>query len=51
MKASSKATSKYFMFMYFPLPHRVFAGKIAVGQRLLDAVLDLFGSLFQLHGT
>ena len=27
----------------------VFAGKIAVGQRLLDAVLDLLGGLFQLH--
>ena len=27
----------------------VLAGKIAVGQRLLDAVLDLLGSLLQLH--
>ena len=27
------------------------AGKIAVGQRLLNAVLDLFGSLLQLHGA
>ena len=29
----------------------VFAGKIAVGQRLLDAVLDLLGGLLQLHGA
>ena len=29
----------------------VLAGKIAVGQRFLDAVLDLLGSLLQLHGT
>ena len=29
----------------------MFAGKIAVGQRFLDAVLDLLGSLLQLHGT
>ena len=29
----------------------VLAGEIAVGQRLLDAVLDLFGSLLQLHGA
>ena len=29
----------------------VFAGKIAVGQRLLNAVLDLLGSLLQLHGA
>ena len=29
----------------------VFAGKIAVGQRFLDAVLHLPGSLFQLHRT
>ena len=29
----------------------VFAGKIAVGQGLLDAVLDLFGGLLQLHGA
>ena len=27
----------------------VFAGKIAVGQRLLNAVLDLLGGLLQLH--
>ena len=27
------------------------AGKIAVGQRLLNAVLDLLGSLLQLHGA
>ena len=26
------------------------AGKIAVGQRLLNAVLDLLGSLLQFHG-
>ena len=29
----------------------VFAGKIAVGQRLLNAVLDLFGGLLQFHGA
>lgn len=29
----------------------VLAGKIAVGQRFLDTVLDLPGSLLQLHGT
>ena len=29
----------------------VLAGKIAVGQRLLNAVLDLFGGLLQLHGV
>ena len=29
----------------------VLAGKIAVGQRLLDAVLDLLGDLLQLHGA
>ena len=29
----------------------VFAGEIAVGQRLLDAVLDLLGSLLQFHGA
>ena len=29
----------------------VFAGKIAVGQGLLNAVLDLFGGLLQLHGA
>ena len=29
----------------------VLAGKIAVGQRLLNAVLDLFGGLLQLHGA
>ena len=29
----------------------VFAWEIAVGQRLLDAVLDLLGSLLQLHGA
>ena len=29
----------------------VFAGKIAVGQRFLDAVLDLLGGLLQLHGA
>ena len=29
----------------------VFAGKIAVGQRLLNAVLDLLGGLLQLHGA
>ena len=29
----------------------VLAGKIAVGQRLLNAVLDLLGSLLQLHGA
>ena len=29
----------------------VFAGKIAVGQSLLNAVLDLLGSLLQLHGA
>ena len=29
----------------------VLAGKIAVGQRFLDAVLDLLGSLLQLHGA
>ena len=41
-----------------PLDHVVSAdarpmltGKIAVGQRLLNAVLDLFGSLLQLHGA
>ena len=41
-----------------PLDHVVgtdarpmFAGKIAVGQRLLNAVLDLLGSLLQLHGA
>ena len=27
------------------------AGEIAVGQRLLDAILDLLGSLLQLHGA
>ena len=27
------------------------AGKVTVGQRLLDAVLDLLGSLLQLHGS
>ena len=27
------------------------AGKIAIGQRLLNAVLDLFGGLLQLHGA
>ena len=27
------------------------AGKIAVGQRLLNAVLDLLGSFFQFHGA
>ena len=27
------------------------AGKIAVGQRFLNAVLDLFGGLLQLHGA
>ena len=27
------------------------AGKIAVGQRFLDAILDLLGSLLLLHGT
>ena len=27
------------------------AGKIAVGQRLLDTVLDLLGGLLQLHGA
>ena len=27
------------------------AGKIAVGQRFLNAVLDLLGSLLQLHGA
>ena len=27
------------------------AGKIAVGQRLLNAVLDLLGGLLQLHGA
>lgn len=27
------------------------AGKIAVGQRFLDTVLDLLGSLLQFHGT
>ena len=27
------------------------AGKIAVGQRFLDTVLDLLGSLLQLHGA
>ena len=26
------------------------AGKVAVGQRLLDAILDLLGSLLQFHG-
>ena len=41
-----------------PLDHVVGAdarpmltGKIAVGQRLLNAVLDLLGSLLQLHGA
>ena len=29
----------------------VFAGKIAVSQCLLNAVLDLLGSLLQLHGA
>ena len=29
----------------------VLAGEIAVGQRLLDAVLDLLGGLLQLHGA
>ena len=29
----------------------VLAGKIAVGQRLLNAVLDLLGGLLQLHGA
>ena len=29
----------------------VLAGKIAAGQRLLDAVPDLFGGLLQLHGA
>ena len=29
----------------------VFAGKIAVGQRLLNAVLDLLCRLLQLHGA
>ena len=29
----------------------VLAGKIAVGQRFLNAVLDLLGSLLQLHGA
>ena len=29
----------------------VLAGKIAVGRRLLNAVLDLFGGLLQLHGA
>ena len=29
----------------------VLAGKIAVGQRLLDAVLDLLGGLLQFHGA
>ena len=29
----------------------VLAGKIAVGQRLLDAILGLPGSLLQLHGS
>ena len=29
----------------------VLAGKIAVGQRLLNAVLDLLGSLLQFHGA
>ena len=29
----------------------VLAGEIAVGQRLLNAVLDLLGSLLQLHGA
>ena len=29
----------------------VLAGKIAVGQRLLNAVLDLLGSLIQFHGA
>ena len=29
----------------------VLAGKIAVGQRFLDAVLDLLGGLLQLHGA
>ena len=29
----------------------VLAGKIAVGQRLLDAVLDFLGDLLQLHGA
>lgn len=29
----------------------VLAGKVAVGQRLLNAVLDLLGSLLQFHGS
>ena len=29
----------------------VLAGKIAVGQRFLNAVLDLLGGLLQLHGA
>ena len=29
----------------------VFAGKVTVGQRLLNAVLDLLGGLLQLHGA
>ena len=29
----------------------VLAGKIAVGQRFLNAVLDLLGSLLQFHGA
>ena len=29
----------------------VFAGKIAVGQRFFNAVLDLLGGLLQLHGA
>ena len=29
----------------------VFAGELAVGQRLLNAVLDLLGSFLQLHGA
>ena len=98
MKASSKAASKCFIFMYFLLPHwvcaawrsfaqtsiraefpsgnapnhagpaanltvqprnhvvgadarSVLAGKIAVGQRFLDAILGLPGRLLQLHGS
>lgn len=45
-------------FTVQPLDHVVGAdarpmltGKIAVGQRLLNAVLDLLGSLFQFHGA
>ena len=29
----------------------VFAGEVTVGQRLLNAVLDLLGGLLQLHGA